>query len=206
MATLFSDEFYALLARVQTSYGPIIDTVPKLADCIEVDLNSRRIKIEDSSYAEWLSVETDHRAEVIYFEVDRYYEDVDLRDCTIIIEYINAHNDARIYPVSFIDTDSRPGKMIIAWNIGNAATAYAGTIQFALVFYKVDTNKHIVYKLSTIPAEGKIEHGMGYKIFDDPNYDIWKEQDNYYAMGENYPTLLAELTARIEEKMTWRDV
>lgn len=135
MATVFQNEFYALLKRVQQSYGPIISRVPDNAVPIDVHLNTRTIDIDEN---DWLSVETDHRAEVIYLEVDRYYEDVDLLQCTIIIEYINANNDARIYPISLIDTESKPGKMILAWNIGNAATAYAGIITFSLVFYKIN--------------------------------------------------------------------
>jgi hypothetical protein len=120
----------------------------------------------------------DHRATTVYFEVARYFEDVDLFNCTCIIEYINGGGHPRVYPVTLKDLikgQDNNGriidKMVLAWNVGSEATLYKGDIQFCITFYKVSyeltengqiTDCELIYALHTAPAVGYIMHGMEY--------------------------------------------
>lgn len=143
----------------------------------------------------------DHRAETIYFETDRYFEDVDLFNCTCVVEYVNAGGEARLYPVTLKDIDSlkETGRMLLAWNIGNEATAYSGTLRFSLIFYRIDEDNHsFLYALHTLPAEGNILNGMEYTP------DQEKEKDDYYSISEtHYASLLSIIN---QKNVYWVDV
>jgi hypothetical protein len=52
-----------------------------------------------SEFKDFLSVEKDHRAETIYFRVNRFHDVNDLGKIACVIEYINAVGESRIYPV-----------------------------------------------------------------------------------------------------------
>jgi hypothetical protein len=168
-------------------------------------------------------MQEDHRADTIYFEMDRYFEDVDLMACTCIIEYINISSDknqkanARIYPVTLrglhtILDEEHGGypteKMLIAWNIGNEATLYDGILRFSITFYRVycdftkDLNNfnrfNIAYALHTDYAEGNILSGMTYT----PEQKV--EQENYYSLSkEHYTALLGIIN---EKNVYWNDL
>ena len=156
---IFANEMYKLLETVQYKYTTTVRQLPLDEPRIQVDLNTRQIKISESEYSDFLSMEKDHRAETVQFEVDRYFEDVDLFNCTCIVEYINAKGQMRIYPVTLKDIKSLESqhRMILGWSLGNEATAAAGTITFSLSFYAINTETHsVVYSLQTAPAQGNI--------------------------------------------------
>ena len=146
-----------------------------------VDLNSRTI---DTPV--YLSTETDHTAETIFFIVDRYYETYDLSQATCVIEYINAKNEPGIYlvPIYDLETYAEEGKMLIPWVIQGKATRAAGTIRYAIRFYhltKVERpegmergNEYIYdFIINTQVAQSKILKGMGETFFEqaDPALD-----------------------------------
>ena len=96
----------------------------------------------------------------------------------------------------------------IAWNIGNEATAYSGTIKFAITFYKIyydvdpDTNKpynfQILYALHTSSATSTVVNGF---VYDEEQQ---KEKDGYYTLSEqHYSTLLAMID---QKNVYWNDL
>lgn len=198
---IFANEIYKLLETVQYKYTTTVRQLPLDEPRIQVDLNTRQIKISESEYSDFLSMEKDHRAETVYFELDRYFEDVDLFNCTCIVEYINAKGQMRIYPVTVKDITSLASqhKMILAWNIGGEATVAAGTITFSLSFYAINPETHsVVYSLQTAPAQGTILYGMDY------TQEQEEENDDYYKLSENhFETLLAMIN---QKNVYWNDV
>lgn len=142
-----------------------------------VDLNSRTI---DTPV--YLSTETDHTAETIFFIVDRYYETYDLAQSTCVIEYINAKNEPGIYlvPIYDLETYAEEGKMLIPWVIQGKVTKAAGTVKYAIRFYhltKVErpegmergTEYVYDYIINTQVAQSKILKGMGETFIEDNN-------------------------------------
>lgn len=198
---IFANEIYKLLETVQYKYTTTVRQLPLDEPRIQVDLNTREIKISESEYSDFLSMEKEHRAETVYFELDRYFEDVDLFNCTCIVEYINAKGQMRIYPVTVKDITSLASqhKMILAWNIGGEATVAAGTITFSLSFYAINTETHsVVYSLQTAPAQGNILYGMDY------TQEQEEESEDYYKLSENhFETLLAMIN---QKNVYWNDV
>lgn len=102
-------EYYELLYLIQdrnnlqTSIGQIPPIpMPSTEQILKVDLNKRTIEAPT-----FLSMEKDHRAETIFFEVDRFFGPVDLALTTCIIQYQNNKKESRIYPVPYYDTVSK---------------------------------------------------------------------------------------------------
>lgn len=200
MALLASD-YYNLLKGIQNNHSKVaLSTLPYDSNTFYVNLQKREIEVP-SSYKDYLSVATDHRAENLRFAVDRYYEDVDLKNTTIVIEYVNACGEGRIYPITVFDF-SDPDYIKFEWKIGGDATKpngqKDGEIQYAVRFYTVDQEKStFTYNLNTQPQTGKILFGM-----------IKPDENEWYE----YPdTAIEEIYTRLEDiakakEVIWRDV
>lgn len=144
--------------------------LPKEEQIYNIDLDTRSIEAP-----EFLSVELDHNAETIYFKSDRYYDGIDLArpDVHIVIQYENADTATTkkgyYYAPPFVDTTSlsEEEKIIFPWVIEGPATAYAGTVKFAVQFYQLDkeiveneVNYYYKFSLNTLPSTSKVLHGM----------------------------------------------
>lgn len=145
--------------------------IPADENVYNVDLNARTI---DTPL--FLSTETDHVAETVFFAVDRYFETYDLAESTCLIQYINAKGEGYVYVVPVYDLESYAdeGKMLIPWVIQGNATAAPGTIQYAIRFYhlnKVETLEGEKYEIdfivNTQTASSKILRGMGETYLND---------------------------------------
>lgn len=69
--------------------------IPKDEPIYDIDLKTRKIEAP-----EFLSVSEDHDAEIIWFKTDRFYENFDLFNATILIQYINAAKEKFVYLAS----------------------------------------------------------------------------------------------------------
>ena len=170
-----------------------------------VDLNKRTV---DSP--EYLSTETDHIAETVFFAVDRYYEIYDLADSTCIIQYINAKNEPHIYivPIFDVETYADEGKILIPWVIQGPATVAAGPIKYALRFYhlnEVETLEGMDYEfeyiINTQIATSKILKGMGQAFFDGAvsPFDNVVDENGETVSVETWQALYSQLVEIFKE-------
>lgn len=177
-----SAEYLANLYRIQDANKP--DTtfrLPSDENTYVIDLNTRTIKAPT-----YLSVAKDHVAEIVYFEIDRIFDTVDLSQLTCIVQYINAQNEGAIYPVPYYDITTKEGKIIFPWAISGNVTAAPGTVKFSVRFYKLDENRKVLYNISTLAASSKILYGM----------DLSDElEDQYNITG----SILDEINQRLAE-------
>ena len=151
---------------------PILSIIlPSDEKTFDVDLSSREIFVPT-----FLSVAKDHRAETIYFLVDRYYEYKDLAKTSCMIEFINAAGEGGFYPVPFYDisTYQEEEKMLLPWCIEGDVTKTAGQVQFALRFYELgEANQSFTYNIRTKVATSQILNGMDEsKIDENIDYDL----------------------------------
>lgn len=143
---------------------------PQYAILLPVDEKIYNINLDNRSIEapEFLSLQTDHYAETVYFLVDRYYDNMDLADTICTVQYQNEKDkDGRIYLVPFFDitTYKKDNKILIPWQISGEATRNAGTITFSVRFFKLNDfaengKKDYIYSLNTKPAVSKILYGM----------------------------------------------
>lgn len=183
-----AEEYLASLWRIQEDNRPSIALLlPSDENIYEVDLEKRIIEAPS-----FLSVEKDHRSEVIYFKAPRYFDNMDLTNAVCIIQYINAKGEGRVYTVPFYDTTTlstfdtdgtyvETPMILFPWMIDQEVTKKAGDISFAIRFYIVDSSgTKIVYDLNTQPATSKVLHG------------ITKPQQSYFDQEEDYFTSYLE--------------
>jgi hypothetical protein len=140
--------------------------IPADEQVYAINLNARTV---DSPV--YLSTESDHTAETVFFTVDRYFETHDLADSTCIIQYINAKGKSFVYvvPIYDLETYADEGKILIPWVIQGNATAASGTIRYAVRFfhlsqverYNGEIEYDIDYIVNTQIAQSKILKGMG---------------------------------------------
>ena len=178
-------EYIANLYRLQdaNTTHKIMLQLPSDEKKYKVNLNNRQI--EQLTH---VTVATDHKAETIYFVVDRYFDNIDLSDTICLIQYINANNKGAIYPVPFYDIESEEGKIIFPWLISGTATEAPGNIKFSIKFYKVSDDKKLIFDLNTIPQTYRIQYGM----------DVMEEVQE----GDNNATILHEFVQRMNELET----
>lgn len=163
----------------------------------EIDLNERTIITPT-----FLSVQDEHKAETIYFLVDRYYEYKDLAMVPCLIEYITAAGEPGIYPIPFYDilTYQSERKMIIPWRIEGNVTNTAGPVRFAIRFYELNENNKIIYNLRTKIATAQVLRGI-----DPTTVNIKQYDEEIGAMAEIYESKMNELfafTVGLQEDLT----
>lgn len=166
-------EYENSLWQIQSKNPPTVAIlIPKDEPIYEIDLNQRTIEAP-----EFLSVETDHRSETIFFKVDRFFDNYDLANTVCVIQYINAGKGEFLYAVPFYDitTFAKENKIIFPWCIEGNATKFAGPIQYAVRFYKLAgtyEDSYFIYNLNTLPTTSKILHGMNVTMKDENGDDI----------------------------------
>lgn len=173
--------FLDLLTEIQNnSHTLVVTQYHDPSKFIEINLDTREIELKNSEYKEFISVNKDHYAETLYFKVPRYYDDVDLMNMALVVEYVNAKGDSYLAPILTRDIHSYPGYIIFGWNIHGNATIESGTLQFAFRFFKMDVINHrVVYSLRTRPVSGKIAYGITTK-----SSEIEQGLVNNYSLDE----------------------
>lgn len=175
-----ANEYYSALAYIQDNNFPVyVPLCPSNERIYEIDLNTRKVDVP-----EFISVTTDHKSEVIYFKIDRFFDYMDLSSIACVIEYINAKGESHYYPIPCYDiiTLHEENKIIIPWVIDGAATAAAGSVRFSFRFFKIEGD-HFVYNISTLPAVGKVLHGMSGQF----------KAEDYEIATDNYLKIMSEL-------------
>jgi len=109
-----SEEYNQYFAKYgNSSNTPCIRIrVPESEPVYKIDWNTRAVEAP-----EFIAVEADHQAEIIYFEMDRYYDLMDLSQCVGLIQFKNARNEEFFQVISFYDIESKEDKIIFAWDI-----------------------------------------------------------------------------------------
>ena len=152
-------EFRQRLQEIQNSVKITFAHLPSNEPRFIIDANSREINIPFEF--SFLGVIGDHKAETIYFEIDRYFDDEDLSTDTCVIQFVNKNPktlecNEGLYAVTTMDINSIDGKIIFGWNIMNDATQIAGDIHFSIRFYSIDSNNKFTYNFNTLTANSII--------------------------------------------------
>ena len=144
----------------------------------------------------------------LYFKCPRYFDNVDLSTTVGIVEYVNAKGEAFFYPIPFYDTETfstynpetkeEEPYILFPWAVDGGATAAAGTLTFAIRFYKLsEGGDKIIYNLNTIPSTTKVLQGLNSEL-DYRNYDD--------TVGSYAETVLQYLKQASDIGVYWLDV
>lgn len=135
--------------------------IPLGEEHFQINADTRSIQIPDHFSKYGLGVEGDHTAEVIFFEIDRYFDTMDLAACLgtmdspapegsgCFIQWKNAlghEGVSRAYAFDICDETIDPdtglvledAKLIFGWVISNKITEGAGNIEFSVRFVQTE--------------------------------------------------------------------
>ena len=155
--------YYQLLKNIQDK-TIAIETMTDLlsVNLFRIDLDAREI-IAPSDYLGFVGVVGEHESETITFQCDRYYENVDLAQMVIVVEYVNAEGEGRVCPILTRDFETFPNQILIDWILDSEITKKDGPISFDVRFYMVGDaddenpmNRGLVYSLRTRPFVSQI--------------------------------------------------
>ena len=139
-----SNELIQKLIDVQAAYAAKeAIAIPDDAPRFEIDMDTRAITVPTGRTV--LAVRNDHCAEIVCFELDRYYKGHDLSTETCVVQYAVASRrggqyiNEGFYPVTMIDL-STEGKLLFAWEIKNSVTNTSGIVDFSVRFYSIDSS------------------------------------------------------------------
>ena len=170
-------KYYAHLEALVSTGDPELNRffarLPLDEDFLEIDANSRAIKVPASFARYGVGVQGDQMAEVVYFTIDRFFDSKDLAatPVNIVIQWeAKDENKETITGISKNfgkDVETIPGKIIFGWPISSELTAAAGKIKFVVRFYQTDgdtESPQLIYSFSTLPAEVAINATLDYDV------------------------------------------
>lgn len=183
-----AQEYLERLSEIQSSSTTRLVMLPADEPRFIIDSDSRKISIPEEFT--FLGVKNDSRAETIYFEIDRYFDNVDLSGHTCVVQYASARDGKTgaiaegICPISMLDVNTIPGKIIFGWPVTNDVTAYSTDVHFSVRFYSLTTTAPITfaYCFNTLPAVLPVKDTL----------------DVSNSIGERYPALFEEWNARMQ--------
>lgn len=125
----------------------------------KIDLNTRTITVPEAFKKNGIGVRGDNVAEIVFFEVDRYYDATDLNEQDIIIEWVNADGQKGYSRPYGKDVDLIPGKIVFGWPVSSKVTPKDGNVKFAVRFYRAEDTSGtsgITFSLSTLVQTIKV--------------------------------------------------
>lgn len=160
MSVIAESDFQSQLYLIQSQNPPSLVLFPETKRIYDIDLDTREI-----AGPELLSVSRDHKAETIYFRVDRFRDYMDLSNTACVIQYVTPDKQMHLYPVPFYDilTEKSKQKMIFPWCIDGAATSQQGIVSYSVRFFVVEERSgeyKYLYNLGTTPTSGEVLYGM----------------------------------------------
>lgn len=189
MAITTTQEYFANLSVLYNVNQPVYASLPAAETIYNINLNTRKI-----SAPKMLSIEKDHKAEVIYFCVDRFADYMDLAQTCCVIQYnVQRREDGKtiqksyFYPVPYFDIykKAREHKIIFPWILDASVTSASGIVEFSIQFFKI--GQHITdsgvaeliytYNLNTLPAKSEVVKGI-------KQYEITSEEEQILANNQ----------------------
>ena len=131
--------------------------LPINEDYFVINANTRTISIPAIFAANGVGLAGDSWAETLMFEIDRYFDYVDLMRTNIYVQWTNTDGTDGSTLINLIDYDDQ--KIRLGWPLSSAVTAeHDGNLTFSIRFFMRDpTNPEtIIYSLNILPISVKI--------------------------------------------------
>lgn len=137
------DEYFQHLNEISLK-DPSLIILPLDEEKFSIDGNSRKIVIPQAFTKNGIGVQGDHYAEYIYFEIDRYFENIDFGSpsITAVVEFIDANQQKHFTKAWIKYTDEKSSKVTIGWPITQDVTSKAGSIKFSVRLFELEGNSY----------------------------------------------------------------
>lgn len=137
------DEYFQHLNEISLK-DPSLIILPLDEEKFFVDGNSRKITVPQAFTKNGVGVQGDHYAEYIYFEIDRYFENIDFGSpsITAVVEFVDANQQKHFTKAWIKYTDEKSSKVTIGWPITQDVTSKAGSIKFSVRLFELEGNSY----------------------------------------------------------------
>lgn len=137
------DEYFQHLHEISLK-DPSLIILPLDEEKFFIDGNSRKITVPQAFTKNGVGVQGDHYAEYIYFEIDRYFENIDFGSpsITAVVEFIDANQQKHFTKAWIKYTDEKSSKVLVGWPITQDVTSKAGPIKFSVRLFELEGNSY----------------------------------------------------------------
>lgn len=137
------DEYFQHLNEISLK-DPSLIILPLDEEKFSIDGNSRKIVIPQAFTKNGIGVQGDQYAEYIYFEIDRYFENIDFGSpsITAVVEFIDANQQKHFTKAWIKYTNEKSSKVLIGWPITQDVTSKAGSIKFSVRLFELEGNSY----------------------------------------------------------------
>ena len=167
-------KFYQAASKDPKGYKYIMMPLDSAGEeTFDIDLNSRSITVP-KTFAVVGGVQADQMAELIVFNVDRYFDYMDLANTIIYVQWQLPDEKATTgaTEITIRDYETTPGKIRFAWPLHETVTAHSGIVRFSVRFFIFDKNNKLAYSLNTLESSLLIRPAL------DPTSNITAESVN----------------------------
>lgn len=137
------DEYFQHLNEISLK-DPSLIILPLDEEKFFIDGNSRKITVPQAFTKNGVGVQGDHYAEYIYFEIDRYFENIDFGSpsITAVVEFVDANQQKHFTKAWIKYTNEKSSKVTIGWPITQDVTSKAGSIKFSVRLFELEGNSY----------------------------------------------------------------
>ena len=133
--------------------------IPLDEPCFTINMSTRAISVPKDFATYGLGVKGDTYAEVVFFESDRFFDQVDLKSTECWIQWVNTSTQVKGNSKS-VYMDATEDKLLFGWVITDEMTSGAGNIEFAVRWFTTDQDGNISYSVSTQKATCSIKASL----------------------------------------------
>lgn len=201
-------EYFQVLDKLKaTNHWPLYVRLPFSEPFFTINANTRVINVPSEFRNNGIAVAGDHLAEILYFEVNRFYDTTDLALCGesgITIQWVAG--DAKGIDTAYaLDYDE--DRLIFGWIISGLVAnkvgpaAKAGQVEFAVNFQITDGST-IVFNMNTVSAKVNVKNSIGVDYSNvSPDTAEWKNivrnRPTYTGLADMLDAALASITLNL---------
>jgi hypothetical protein len=126
-----------------------------------INADTRVISIPTIFARNGVSLTGDQRAETLLFEIDRYFDYMDLIRSQIQVQWTSPGGVEGTSEISLVDYDGK--KIRFGWTLSSDVIDAVGNLKFSVRFFMKNGNS-VIYSLNTIPVSVAVKAGLRVEI------------------------------------------
>lgn len=136
---------YMSFAEQLLALDPTYLLLPLDEPAFEINADARTIKAPKIAV-----LQNDTNAETVQFTIDRYFDQQDLSEAQIFVQWTRPDGLEGATVVEMVDT-TLPGKLRFGWTLTTDVTAVPGVVKYSVRFWNVHADE-VVYSLNTLTS------------------------------------------------------
>lgn len=127
-----------------------------------INADSRKIEVPENFKLNGLAVQGDDTAEIIWFEIDRYFDIMDFNNTIPCVQWRRQGEDEIHRSTAWYQNINTTDKYVFGWPIDKAITEYSGMIEFSVRFLGFE-NDVLNFSFNTLPVTLLVNESLSIK-------------------------------------------